>query len=266
MVSVKNEEWLAIILAALLIFMPLIGGIIQNSVHNGGTNYPSGDNVSNAEQMQGWLALFVSILTLLILGFQTWIYLGQRELMIRQAEIMSGQLEAAKTAADAAKEASGSLVLTERAFLALAEIEFRGTMVHGGENPGAFSGAQLRFGNYGKTPANIKELRFYFRALDHEPCPQDEMLPNGSDIEPQPTPMIIIGAKETWTSPNQFCWDQEAVNQAHYQQNGLALYVWGKVIYKTVFPNSDGTTTFKLRYDRRTGWIPIGEPHENQGN
>jgi len=75
----SKEELVALILGVLLLISPLAGGVIQNHFQ--------------AQEIQGWLTVVVGALTLAVLVFQSYVYLGQQRLM-------EGQLKATETAAN----------------------------------------------------------------------------------------------------------------------------------------------------------------------
>ena len=229
---------------------------------------------------------FLSLVILVIIAIQAYIYSRQWEVMERQGDAMQkglertdkvienmdaqlvhmelqhvtnqGQIMIAATAAEASERsakaaensvnvARQSMIYAQRAYV----------MVEGGsvrivENNALFS---LKIVNFGNTPAN--DVRIFAVA----------------EVRPSPPPVIDMRSA-TWTmagvvAPHaevkRFVATKEDIRPAQsdlMEKGKLGLYVWGAIEYRDVFPDSDPHQT-KFSFSQRFGSTDIGPCDSN---
>jgi hypothetical protein len=121
---------------------------------------------------------------------------------------------------------------------------------------------EIRFHNYGRTPANIAEVVIYFRILDH--------LPTEADIPPtKATPAeeaeIIIAADKSWTSPTCWCFDKvDGPIWAKARAGDLSIYAWGHIKYRDVFGNTNPTISVENTVTRSAIGCPLAAWRETK--
>ncbi len=143
--------------------MPLSAGVVQTFKYTYWQNSGSYNQSDHSINIQGWLTLLVSVLTLAALIFQAWTNHRQRVLMDRQANIMEGQLGAAIKSAEAAKEASDAATrasYADRAWLFVEDAK-RTRIDRTPDEKGVFRfNVSFTIRNAGRTPAVLTDITF----------------------------------------------------------------------------------------------------------